>query len=117
MGYPKPLLRVGAESFIARTTALALGVAPRLIIVLGAHAERVRPAVARDTRITVVENPHFDRGQLSSLKVGLAEAIAGRADAVVVHLADHPLVAPLTFRVLVDDYCRTAQPIVVARYR
>jgi molybdenum cofactor cytidylyltransferase len=119
MGYPKPLLRVGAESFIARTTALALGVASRLVIVLGAHAERVRPAVAPDSRIIVVENPNFDRGQLSSLKVGLAEVIAGGPQAVaavVVHLADHPLVAPATFRALVDDYRKTASPIVVARY-
>jgi molybdenum cofactor cytidylyltransferase len=116
MGYPKPLLRVGAESFIARTTALALGVADRLVIVLGAHADRIRPAVAPDSRIIVVENPNFNRGQLSSLKVGLAEAIAGRADAVVVHLADHPLVAPATFRALLDDYRKTASPIVVARY-
>ena len=117
MGYPKPLLRIGAESFIARTTALALGVASRLVIVLGAYAERVRPAVARDSRITVVENPNYFRGQLSSLKVGLAEAIAGGADAVIVHLADHPMVAPATFRALVDEYGRAAKLIVVARYR
>jgi molybdenum cofactor cytidylyltransferase len=117
MGYPKPLLRVGTESFISRTTTLALGVASRLIIVLGAHSERVRPAVSRDPRITVVENPDFDRGQLSSLKVGLAEAMAGGADAVVVHLADHPLVAQATFRALLDDYLKTGQPIVVARCR
>jgi molybdenum cofactor cytidylyltransferase len=116
MGYPKPLLRVGDDSFIARTTALALGVAGRLVIVLGAHAERVRPAVAPDSRIIVVENPNFNRGQLSSLKIGLAEVIAGGAEAVVVHLADHPLVAPATFRALVDDYRKTAWPIVVARH-
>ncbi len=117
MGYPKPLLRLGDESFIAHTTALALGVATRLVIVLGAHADRIRPAVAHDARVMVVENPNFDRGQLSSLKVGLAEVIASGADAVVVHLADHPLVAPATFRALVGDYRRTAKPIVVARYR
>jgi molybdenum cofactor cytidylyltransferase len=116
MGYPKPLLRVGAESFIARTTALALGVANRVVIVLGAHAERVRPALARDSRITVVENPNYGRGQLSSLKVGLAEAMAAGADAVMVHLADHPMVAPASFRALVDDYRTTRRPIVVARY-
>lgn len=117
MGYPKPLLRVGAESFIARTTALALGVASRLVIVLGAHAERIRPAITCDSRITVVENPNFNRGQLSSLKVGLAEVMAGGAAAVVVHLADHPLVAPVTFRILVDEYSRTKKPIAVTRYR
>jgi len=117
MGYSKPLLRVGSETFIACTSAFALGVASRLIIVLGAHADRVRSAIAPDPRIAVVENPNFDRGQLSSLKVGLAEAIAGGADAVVVHLADHPLVAPATFRALVDDYRGTSMPIVVARYQ
>jgi molybdenum cofactor cytidylyltransferase len=115
MGYPKPLLRVGAESFIVRTTALALDVASRLVIVLGAHADRVRPAIARDSRITIVENPNYLRGQLSSLKAGLAEATAGGADAVLVHLADHPMVAPATFRALVDAYRRTAKLIVVAR--
>ncbi len=117
MGYPKPLLRVGAESFIARTTALALGVADRLVIVLGAHADRVWPAVSRDSRIIVVKNPNFKRGQLSSLKVGLAEVMGGGADAVVVHLADHPLVAPATFQALVDAYRSSAKPIAVARYQ
>ncbi len=117
MGYPKPLLRVGGESFIARTSALALGVAERLVIVLGAHAERVRPMIAADSRIVVVENPNYRRGQLSSLKVGLAEAMAGGADAVVVHLADHPMVAPATFDALVFAYRKNARPIVVARYR
>ena len=117
MGYPKPLLRIGAESFIERTSALALSVASRLVIVLGAHAERVRPAVAQDSRITVVENPNFDRGQLSSLKVGLAEVVKSGADGVVVHLADHPMVSPVTFRMLVDEYHRIAKPIIVARYR
>lgn len=117
MGYPKPLLRVGAESFIARTTALALGVASRVVIVLGAHADRVRPAIAPNSGIIVVENPNFERGQLSSLKVGLGEAVSGGADAVIVHLADHPLVSPATFRALVDEYGKTASPIVVACYR
>jgi len=117
MGFPKPLLRIGAENFIGRTTELALGVASRLVVVLGAHADRVRPAITRDSRITVVENPNFKRGQLSSLKVGLAEVIAGGADAVIVHLADHPLVAPATFHALVDGYCGIGQPIVIARYQ
>jgi molybdenum cofactor cytidylyltransferase len=117
MGYPKPLLRVGTESFIARTIALAMGVASRVVIVLGAHANRVAPAITADSRITLVVNPNFTRGQLSSLKVGLAEAAGDGADAVIVHLADHPLVSPATFRLLSDSYSNSTCPIVVARYR
>jgi molybdenum cofactor cytidylyltransferase len=116
MGYPKPLLRIDTESFIARTTSLALSVASRLVIVLGAHAARVRSAIGPNPEITIVENPNYERGQLSSLKVGLAEAIGTDADAVIVHLADHPLVLPATFRALVDEYGKTTRPIVVARY-
>ncbi|HEX3409442.1 MAG TPA: nucleotidyltransferase family protein [Candidatus Binataceae bacterium] len=116
MGFPKPLLRVGTESFIARTAALALGVADQLVVVLGAYADRVRSAITHDPRIVFVENPNYTRGQLSSLKVGLAAIICGGADAVIVHLADHPLVSPSTFRALLDGYRETASPIAVARH-
>jgi molybdenum cofactor cytidylyltransferase len=117
MGYPKPLLKIGEETFIARTTALALTVASRVVIVLGAHADRVRAAIAPDSRVLVAQNPNFKRGQLSSLKVGLATAAGEDADAVIVHLADHPLVSPFTFRALADGYGHPAHPIVVVRHR
>jgi molybdenum cofactor cytidylyltransferase len=117
MGYPKPLLRIDGESFVSRTIALALGCASRVVIVLGAHANRIRPAIAAGAGIVIIENPNFAMGQLSSLKVGLAEAIDRGADAIIVHLADHPLVSPSTFRALVDEYVKTARPIVVSRYR
>src|SRR5271170_2320625 len=116
MGYPKPLLRVGDETFIKRTTGLALSVASRVVIVVGAHADRVRAAIAPDSRVLVVDNASFERGQLSSLKVGLAVAAGEGADAVVVHLADHPLVLPSTFRALADRCGDAARPIVVARH-
>lgn len=114
MGYPKPLLRIGDETFLAHTAAKMLEVVQRLIIVLGAHSERIRPAVPADPRIVVVENPHYERGQLSSLKVGLPP---GPASAAIVHLADHPLVKRATFKALVAEYGRSGKPIVIARCR
>jgi len=115
MGYPKPLLRIGDESFLAHTAAAMLDVVERLIIVLGAHSERVRPAVPGDSRIVVVENRHYERGQLSSLKAGLP-AVSLTASAALVHLADHPLVKPATFAALVAGYGRSGKPIMIARY-
>ena len=114
MGYPKPLLRIGDETFLAHTAAIMLEVVQRLIIVLGAHSERIRPAVPADPRMVVVENPHYERGQLSSLKVGLPP---GPASAAIVHLADHPLVKRATFKALVAEYGRSGKPIVIARCR
>jgi molybdenum cofactor cytidylyltransferase len=116
MGYPKPLLRVGGETFIARTTALAMSVASRVVIVLGAHADRVCAAIVPDSRVLIAQNPNFKRGQLSSLKVGLVVADSAGADAVIVHLADHPLVSPSTFHALADNYGDPAHSIFVARH-
>ncbi len=117
MGYPKPLLKIGDDTFIGHLAAEILEVIPRLVIVLGAHADRVRPAIPRDGRIAVLDNPAYARGQLSSLKVGLRFAIAEHARAVVVHLADHPKVAATTFRELVAAHDRLSRPIVIARYQ
>ena len=113
MGYPKPLLRIGNESFLAHTAATMLDVVERLIIVLGAYSECVRAAVPGDSRIVVVENYHYERGQLSSLKAGLP---AATASAALVHLADHTLVKPATFEALVAGYGRSGKPIMIARY-
>ena len=115
MGYPKPLLEIGGRSFIEHIAETMLAVVPRLVIVLGAHRERVRAAIPRDERIAIVENPHYSRGQLSSLKVGLA-VVEPDSSGALVHLADHPTVRVETFKAVVDAYNRSRKPIVIARH-
>ena len=115
MGFPKPLLRVGDEAFIARTLRMMLPAVARAVIVLGAHAERIRAAIPADPRIAIVENPDYANGQLSSLKIGLG-ALAPEASAAMVHLADHPMVAATTFLAVAEAYRRTRGPIVIARH-
>ena len=65
-------------------------------------------------RIVTVENPHFEAGQLSSLKVGLG-AVGNDCRGVLVHLADHPLVQPSTFQSVVAQFVRGRGAIVIAR--
>ena len=114
MGYPKPLLKIGGQTFIEHIADTMLAVVPRLVIVIGAHRDRVRAAIPRDARIAIVENPNYSRGQLSSLKVGLG-AIQPDAVGALVHLGDHPMVCVGTFRAIVDSYNRTRKPIAIAR--
>jgi molybdenum cofactor cytidylyltransferase len=116
MGYPKPLLRVGGSTFLALSAKAMLQVTARLIIVLGAHAEPVRAAVPRDHRIAMTYNPDYRRGQLSSLKAGLKDVLP-ETRAVIVHLADHPLVNPATFRAIAEEYERAPKSIIIARYK
>jgi molybdenum cofactor cytidylyltransferase len=116
MGFPKPLLEITGTSFLARTADLMLQATGRLIIVLGAHAERIRPVIPEDDRIQVAYNAGFVNGQFSSLKVGIKE-LRAETQAVIVHLADHPLVNLATFRAVVQKYARSRKPIVIASYQ
>lgn len=115
MGYPKPLLKVGDETFVAHVAAAMLKVVRRLTVVVGAHADRVRPAVPRDRRISIVENPDWVRGQLSSIKAGI-RALPPDAAAAMVHLTDHPTVKAETFVAVADAYRQSGKPIVIARH-
>lgn len=115
MGFPKPLLSIGDDTFITRTLRLILPAVERVVIVLGAHADRIRAAIPADARITIVENSNYAAGQLSSLKIGLG-ALAPEASAAMVHLADHPLVIGATYLAVAETYRRTGGPIVIARH-
>jgi molybdenum cofactor cytidylyltransferase len=114
MGYPKPLLTIDGKTFIEKISTTMLAVVPRLVVVLGAHADRIRRAIPRDDRIVIVENPNYSRGQLSSLMIGLA-AVQSDAAGAIVHLGDHPMVRVESFRAVVDSFERTRKPIVIAR--
>jgi molybdenum cofactor cytidylyltransferase len=116
MGFPKPLLRIGGETFLAQTAASMLTVVERLVIVLGAHREAVIAVVPPDPRIVTTENADYLSGQLSSIKAGL-RAVSLHATAAVVHLVDHPAVLPDTFRAVIRQYEASGMPIVIARHQ
>jgi nicotine blue oxidoreductase len=96
MGGPKARLRIGGESFLARVARLLArpGVASVAAVVgretLGADAAGPPAGVA------LLENPRPEEGMLSSILLGLDGAEAARADAVLLHPVDHPLVEPAT---------------------
>jgi len=115
MGYPKPLLKVGDETFVAHLAAVMLTVVGRLTIVVGAHADRVRPAIPNDSRIQVVDNPNWSRGQLTSIRAGL-RALPPDASAAMIHLTDHPTVKAETFAAVADAYRQSGKPIAIARH-
>jgi molybdenum cofactor cytidylyltransferase len=116
MGFPKPLLRLNGETFLAHTASSMLQTTERLIIVLGAHRDAIGAAVPADNRIAVIENPDYALGQLSSIKAGL-RAVSVHADAAIVHLVDHPTVMTESFSRLASEYESSQKPILVARYR
>jgi CTP:molybdopterin cytidylyltransferase MocA len=115
MGFPKPLLRLDGETFVEHAARAMLAAVDRVIVVVGAHREGVRPAIPHDARIAVVENPDWPAGQLSSIKAGLA-AVSPEASAALIHLVDHPAVKGSTFRSIVGHYRRTRAAVAIARH-
>lgn len=88
---PKCLLELGGVPLIRRTLiALSGAGVDEVVVVLGNYADQVRPAV-ESFPVTVVLNPHPEDGLVSSQRLGLA-ALTGKLDAVVIALADQPLI-------------------------
>ena len=87
---PKSLLELGGVPLIRRQLiALSGAGVDEVVVVLGHHAEQIEPVV-QTFPVTVVLNPQPDDGQVSSQRIGLA-ALGGKLDAVIVALADQPL--------------------------
>lgn len=90
-GRPKSLLELGGVPLIRRQLiALSGAGVDEVVVVLGHHADAIEAAV-RDFPVTLARNPSPDDGQASSVLAGL-RALGARLDAVIVALADQPLV-------------------------
>ncbi|MDE2082065.1 MAG: nucleotidyltransferase family protein [Burkholderiales bacterium] len=110
---PKCLLELGGVPLITRQlVALSGAGVDELVVVLGHHAALIEPVV-QGFPVTVVRNPDPDRGQVSSQRIGLA-ALTGKLDAVIVALADQPLVNAQDITALIAAFKqRTAGASVV----
>ena len=72
MGTPKQLIEFRGAPLVVHAVQAALE-APvwPVIVVLGAHAERIRPVLAK-LPVLAVENPAWPEGMASSIRCGIA---------------------------------------------
>jgi molybdenum cofactor cytidylyltransferase len=88
-----------AESFLSAAIRSFSAVADFVLVVVGANESAVAPIVyARGASIVV--NPEPDRGQFSSLQIGLHEVLNRGRDAALVTLVDRPPVRAATIEKL-----------------
>jgi CTP:molybdopterin cytidylyltransferase MocA len=88
---PKSLLELGGVPLIRRQLiALSGAGVDEVVVVLGHHADAIEPVV-QTFPVTVVRNPNPDDGLASSQRIGLA-ALTGKLDAVLIALADQPMI-------------------------
>ena len=108
LGRPKALLEIGGERLVDRAVRiLRQGGVETVVVVSGA-------APLDGVDATVVNNPQWDSGMGSSLRVGLG-ALPTEVDAVVVALVDTPRIGPeAVHRVIGSGHGRAA--LAVATY-
>jgi molybdenum cofactor cytidylyltransferase len=109
---PKPLLELAGVPLVLRQlVALSGAGVDEVVIVLGHHAEAIEAAV-RAFPITLAHNPSPDDGQASSVRIGL-QALSPRLDAVIVALADQPLIDAQDIVALISAYKKRGDAAMV----
>jgi molybdenum cofactor cytidylyltransferase len=118
MGTPKQLLEVGGKPLVARAAeaALAAPVWP-VVVVLGAHAARIRPALARLPVVTV-ENPAWAEGMASSIRAGIGalQQFSRLIEGGLVGLCDQPAFSAEAIARLIEAQLISGLGIAAARY-
>ena len=100
---PKSLLELGGVPLIRRQLiALSGAGVDEVVVVLGHHAELIEPTV-QTFPVTLVRNLDPNEGQVSSQRLGLA-ALSSKLDAVIVALADQPLINAQDITALIAAY-------------
>ena len=114
MGQPKALLRHQGVSLLrhAAQSAVDSGCRP-VVVVLGASADRLLPELD-GLDVKWVENPHWQEGLSTSLRVGLNAL--GPVDAVLITVCDQPLVSSELLGEIVAAYHDQSPEVVASEY-
>jgi molybdenum cofactor cytidylyltransferase len=119
MGSPKALLGIDGETFIeAIVSSLKETRVGKILVVLGHNAEQLRPKV-ESLGVTVVVNPDYKKGQLSSLIAAVRSLETGTAgvEAILIHLVDHPCVNPSVVNEMIDRFYASKKLIIIPTYK
>lgn len=116
-GSPKATLKAPCgRSFAGRIIdVLAESGVDNLYVVTGGHHDAIVAAVTADAprRLPAfVRNPNPSRGQLSSLWVGMDQAISPDIEALLVTLGDVPMISVDVVRQVIEAWKTSGAPIV-----
>jgi len=104
LGRPLPSATPLDQTFLGAAISLLDAFADMVIVIAGANAAELTPVVDARGQF-LVANPRPERGQFSSLQVGVQEVLNRGRDAAIITLVDRPPVKPATLRLLRDAFC------------
>ena len=118
MGTPKQLLEVEGRPLLVRAVEAALASAAwPVVVVLGAHAEKIRPVLAR-LPVLIAENPAWAEGMAASIRTGITtlSQFSRALDGALIALCDQPAFSADNIAQLVAAQRATGRTIAAARF-
>ncbi len=114
-GVAKPLITLQGVPLIKRQLVALSGAGIDEVVIVTGHAREAVEAQVQTFPVTLAHNPAYRDGQQGSVRIGLA-ALSGAFDAVLVVLADQPLIGADDVTELVSAFKkRPAGHVVVPR--
>ena len=109
MGHrPKSLLELGGVPLIRQQLISLSGAGvDEVVVVLGHYADQIEETI-KEFPVKLVRNPDPDAGQVSSLRLGL-QSLSIKLDAVLIALADQPLINSQDINDLIGAYKKRPQ--------
>jgi molybdenum cofactor cytidylyltransferase len=115
MGHPKALLPIGNTTFLKRILEIVQMIGfPNPVVVLGRAAELIQPTI-KNLPANVKINPDPNRGQLSSIQVGIS-SLASETQACMIWPVDQPAVSVELVRRLVHLFVQSECLIAFPKY-
>ncbi|MFV0388883.1 MAG: NTP transferase domain-containing protein [Pyrinomonadaceae bacterium] len=116
-GSPKQLLKFNGKTLIEHVAETAASTGFPVVTVLGANAEEIMRRLNHEN-VEVVINFCWKHGMSSSIVCGLTHILQHKPnlEAVIILLADQPLVTKHTIKKLSSAYRKTQKSVVGAHY-
>lgn len=116
MGSPKALLDYQGRPFLEHLIEATRH--PKICttrVVLGANAKTISEKLKLDPA-TVIVNPDWEKGQLSSIQAALRSLQKEKHDGIVLCLIDHPLISAALVSHLIQQFYESGESIIVPTY-
>ena len=118
LGSPKQLLKWGSSTLLSHAMKTAEELDQKeIVVVLGAHYDKIRSEID-DNSIQILKNEDWKKGLGSSIAVGVEYLLNAKDDydAVLIMLADQPLITALYLKAMIEKFKVDQNQIVTTGY-
>ena len=116
MGQPKALLTYHGRTFIDSIIQnVKLAGIENIFVITGRHGTQIRNKMNNPDSWTYLNNPDPDRGQLSSIQIGLAK-MTNKVIGMLLVLVDHPLVMLSTYQGIINKANQYPDSIIIPSF-